>query len=61
MHNKMSKKEEFLGIKTAEEYERRKHEFEGMSLDKEILIHLMRLKNLSFTREELYSEKRERK
>ncbi|MDE7299552.1 MAG: hypothetical protein K2N94_12105 [Lachnospiraceae bacterium] len=39
----MTKREEFLNIKTYEEFDRRREEFRGMPVDKEMLQHASQL------------------
>ena len=52
----MTDKEKFLSIKTYEEFDRRREEFRGLPMDKEILEHTSKLfgKIENYTEEELY-------
>lgn len=53
----MTKKEEFLNIKTYEEFDRRREEFRELPMDKEIIEHTSKLfgKLKNYTEEELYT------
>lgn len=51
----MLKKEEVLAIKTYEEFDRRRDEFEGTEMDKEMFEHIAKLfPKVTASKEELY-------